>query len=80
MTCYLENNNLLSKYQFGFRSGKSTSLQLLTCTNDWTTSLDDKMPVDVIYLDFAKAFDTVCHSKVIEKSKCLVLMDTYYFG
>ena len=66
-TEFLEKNGLLSKCQFGFRSGKSTSLQLLQCTDYWTKKLDNKTPVDIIYLDFAKAFDTVSHIKLDEK-------------
>jgi hypothetical protein len=67
MMSFLDANNILSASQYGFRSGKSTSTQLLHCTNDWTKSLDQKTAVDVIYLDFAKAFDTVSHTKLFKK-------------
>ena len=29
--------------------------------NHWTTSLDQNIPVDILYLDFQKAFDSVPH-------------------
>jgi hypothetical protein len=64
---FLDTNNILSPLQYGFRSGQSTSSQLLHCTNHWTKSIDRKIPVDVIYLDFAKAFDTVSHTKLFQK-------------
>ena len=64
---HVENHKMLSPLQFGFHSGKSTSLQLLKCTDDWTMNLDKKMPTDVIYLDFAKAFDTVSHNMLFFK-------------
>jgi hypothetical protein len=64
---FLDHNKMLDRSQFGFRTGRSTCTQLIQCTNDWTTYLDEKAPVDVIYLDFAKAFDTVCHYKLFEK-------------
>ena len=64
---YLEENKLLSALQYGFWSNKSTCAQLLKCTNDWTKIIEVKIPVDIIYLDFAKAFDTVSHKKLFQK-------------
>ena len=54
----MQRNNPFSKYQFGFLSGRSTTLQLL---DNWTETLDNGGTVDCIYLDFAKAFDKVPH-------------------
>ncbi len=61
MESYLKSNNLLSNKQFGFTKGKSTILQLLRVLDDWTESMDARLPVDVIYTDFQKAFDSVPH-------------------
>ena len=36
---------------------------------DWTNILDPGKEVDVIYMDFQKAFDTVPHKRLIEKIK-----------
>jgi hypothetical protein len=35
--------------------------------NDWSLSIRDKRATDVIYIDYAKAFDTVCHAKLLHK-------------
>jgi hypothetical protein len=64
---YLESNNLLSKSQFGFRSGMSTTSNLLNFWSSVTGSLDRSEPVDVIYFDFAKAFDKVPHAPLVQK-------------
>jgi len=47
------------KQQFGFIKGRSTALQLLCIMDEWKAELDSGAHVDVIYTDFAKAFDTV---------------------
>ena len=44
--------------------------QLLECVGDWTLKLSNKQQVDVAYLDFTKAFDSVVHSKLLHKLKC----------
>ena len=62
-------NNYFSKNQFGFIKGTSTALQLLRIMDEWTTQLDYGGQVDVIYTDFAKAFDTVPHRRLLSKIK-----------
>ena len=37
--------------------------------DDWTKNLDIGAQVDVIYTDFAKAFDTVPHYRLLNKLK-----------
>jgi len=37
---------------------------LLECINDWTLILHNKDSVTVPYIDFSKAFDTMCHEKL----------------
>ena len=62
---------LLTRHQHGFRSKFSTISQLLECLNDWTSVLDRNKQTDVAYLDFAKAFDSVSHPKLISKLRSL---------
>ena len=66
---HLENNNILSEQQFGFLSGRSTALQLLRVLDEWTEVLDRGGEVDVIYMDFKKAFDSVPHKRLMAKLK-----------
>ena len=67
LLCYLCTNNLISKHQHGFLSRHSTTTNLLECLNDWTMNMDNKAPVKILYVDFAKAFDIVSVPKLIFK-------------
>lgn len=64
---YLEDNNLLHPNQHGFRKNLSTVSQLLEITHDFATTIDSQLQTDAIFIDFAKAFDKVPHSKLIDK-------------
>ncbi len=63
--------NLLYKHQHAFIGKRSCTTQLLEALDNWTKLLEDEDTVDVVYLDFAKAFDTVPHLRLIEKLKAL---------
>ena len=62
-------NKLFTKKQFGFLKGRSTSIQLLNVLDQWTKDLDQGKPVDCIYMDFQKCFDTVPHKRLLHKLK-----------
>ena len=64
---YLISHGLLSEHQHGFLPGRSCSMQLLTVMNKWTEALDNGQTFDVVYLDFAKAFDSVPHKRLLHK-------------
>jgi len=66
---YLHRNNIIGSSQHSFLSRKSTTTQLLECFSDWNTgiALNGRDQIDVIYLNYAKAFDSVVHSKLIAK-------------
>ena len=66
---YLKSINLITKFQYGFISGKSTELQLTKCLKFWYNELNNKKCVDIIYIDFEKAFDVVSHEKLLFKLK-----------
>ena len=66
---HLIENDLLSKHQFGFVSGRSTVTQLIVTLNEWLYNLDNNIPLDCAYMDFRKAFDTVPHKRLLNKLK-----------
>ena len=63
----MERNRLISNTQHGFRHGRSTQTNLIEFFNNATKWLDDGKCFDVVYLDFAKAFDKVCHERLLAK-------------
>lgn len=69
ITNHLEKNNILSQHQYGFRSRRSCITNLLTAIDAWSANLDKNTRTDVIYLDFAKAFDRVPHKRLLTKLK-----------
>ena len=64
---YLLDHSLITRHQHGFISRRSTCTQLLECIQDWQFELTNKITTDVLYIDFARAFDSVVHSKLLVK-------------
>ena len=61
----INEEGLITNAQYGFRSGRSLNLQLLKVIDDFTRAMDKHEIVDVIYLVFKKAFDSVPHKRLI---------------
>jgi hypothetical protein len=55
--------------QHGFVPGRSCMTQLLVTLELWTAWLDMGEPLEVVYLVFKKAFDSIPHSRLLEKLK-----------
>ena len=64
---HLEHHNILTSLQHGFRAKHSCETQLLITLFDILSSRDKKVQVDVMVLDFSKAFDTVPHVRLLSK-------------
>ena len=60
----MTTNNLFSIHQHGFMVGKFLVTQLLEFLEYLTEALDQGKDVDIIYLDFCKAFDKVPHKRL----------------
>ena len=66
---FLETHNIIADTQHGFQRGKSCTSNLILYWDMLTKYVDSGIPVDVIYLDLSKAFDTVPHKRLIAKIK-----------
>ena len=65
---FLTDNNFFNSTQHGFREGRSCLSALLNVYNDIVHMISDPSAVvDMIYLDFAKAFDKVDHGILLRK-------------
>ena len=69
MMDFLIKHKLINLSQHGFLKAKSCLTNLLCFLEEITKWVDDGSPVDVIYLDFQKAFDKVPHQRLISKLK-----------
>lgn len=74
VTEHLEKTEAFNDGQHGFTKGRSCLSQLLQHQEEILTNLARGKNVDVIYLDFAKAFDKVDHGLLLHKMKQLGIM------
>ena len=61
---------ILNPFQHGFQKVKSCVTRLIEVFYDIGHALDRGLESDIVYLDFAKAFDSVCPAKLVSKLKC----------
>ena len=64
---HLDEHQVLTSLNHGFRSGYSCKTQLVVITHDLLNFYDQNKQVDTVILDLSKAFDTVPHRKLLHK-------------
>ena len=69
ITELLESSDRIGPSQHGFIKGKSFLTNLLEFFEVVTSRVDRGEPVDIVYLDFQKAFDKVPHKRLVSKIK-----------
>ena len=68
---YLENQNLLTEEQAGFRPHRSTTYQLTKLTQGIKRAFNQQESVLAVFIDFSRAYDSIWRAKLIEKLKNL---------
>jgi len=64
---FLQDNKMINNDQHGFMRGRSCLTNLLETLESWTRALDEGFGLDVIYLDYKKAFDSVPIKRLLIK-------------
>jgi len=67
LTKYFETTRIMSDCQHGFTKGRLCLTNLLEAFEAWTRILKGGHGIDVVFLEFRKAFDSVSHKKLIIK-------------
>ena len=71
---HIKDKRVIRGSQHGCTKGKSCLTNLVAFYEEVTRWIDDGKAVDVVYLDFSRAFDTVSHSIVAAKLRKCGLM------
>jgi len=74
MLSFIDGNNLLNKFQSGFRKKHSTCTMLLEVSDNLYIEMDKRHATVMLFIDFTKAFDCVNHTLLCNK-----LAENFYF-
>jgi len=77
---FLEENSLLCKNQFGFRTSHSTVHPMMLLLNKLTSALNEKKHSLIIFCDLKKAFDACYHDILLQKMYDIGIRNMSFFG
>ena len=75
---HLNQYDILNRFQYGFRQGFSCEAQLASVVENILFATDNLDQVDLILLDFCKAFNTVPHHRLLLKLHAVIILQTKF--
>ena len=76
----LNLHHLLCTDEHGFVPERSCITQMLIAMDYWTKGLEQRISIDVVYLDFSKGFDSVPHTCLLIKLQGYGICGDLYIG
>jgi len=67
VSTHLEKYDILNKFQFGFHKGQSTKQAIVEISDNLKKAINNNFYTCQVFLDFAKAFDSINHQIVLKK-------------
>ena len=64
---HMQENELWAPEQHGFSVGRSCATNLMVAKEKWSEAIDRGNGVNIVYVDFSKAFDKVPHNRLLHK-------------
>lgn len=64
---FLNNNNIITEHQSGFRKHYSCETVSQTVIDDWKVTVSERRMVGVVFMDLKRAFETIDRERLIEK-------------
>uniref|UniRef100_A0A146M6K4 Putative RNA-directed DNA polymerase from transposon BS n=2 Tax=Lygus hesperus TaxID=30085 RepID=A0A146M6K4_LYGHE len=71
LVAYLEDNNILSPFQYGFRSGRCVDDALFDLTSELYKIRDEKSKAILVCLDICKAFDSIDRGVLLQRMELI---------
>ena len=75
---FINKHNILYPYQYGFRKDRSSGHAVLDLTTTVYDTINDKKLACLVMIDLKKAFDTVCHKRLLLKLNNYVIRRNAY--
>ena len=73
---HFDRHGIIPACQHGFRKNRSVTTQLLETFEDYSSAVESKQWIDTIFIDLAKAFDSVPHARLLTKLESVGITGT----